>query len=63
MITNPIAAGVTAGKRMPPSYSRAKNTKFNTTSKRAGAMKGKPARFGDMSKTRGKGAGKPAFAA
>lgn len=38
---NPITAGVTAGKRMPPRFSKKKDTKFGTTAERAGAQKGK----------------------
>ncbi len=57
-VTNPITAGVAAGKRTPPRYSRGMDKKFGTAPARAGSMKGKPARFKDMSKSPGKGTGK-----
>lgn len=47
---NPIKAGVKAGKKFGPRFSKKRDTKFSTTPARAGSMRGKPARFNQVSR-------------
>lgn len=47
---NPIKSGVKAGKKFAPAFSKKRDTKFGTTPARAGSVRAKPARFGQMSR-------------